>query len=124
MRSTTGSELAGPKKFEKPDEVRRFEHGIVEVVNLGDHSVARATFRPGWRWSGDVKPLAQTALCEVEHELYFISGRMRVRMADGTEVEFGDGDVAHVMPNHDAWVVGEEPCVVIDWAGATTYGKE
>jgi mannose-6-phosphate isomerase-like protein (cupin superfamily) len=122
--STTGSELLAKKTFEQPDEVRRFQNGVVEVVNVGDHSVARATFQPGWRWSDDVKPLAQTPLCEVEHELYFVSGRMRVRMADGAEAEFGAGDVTHLAPNHDAWIVGDEPCVVIDWAGATTYAKK
>jgi quercetin dioxygenase-like cupin family protein len=124
MRSTTGSIVLGQKSFDMPDEVRRFEKGTVEVVTLGDHSIARATFEPGWRWSEHVKPIAQTPLCEVEHEGYFISGRMRVRTQDGTEAEYKTGDVMHLMPNHDAWIVGDEPCVVIDWAGASTYAKK
>jgi quercetin dioxygenase-like cupin family protein len=116
--------LLGRKTFDQPDEVRRFERGVVEVVNVGDHSVARATFQPGWRWSEDVKPIAQTPLCDMEHELYFLSGGMRVRMEDGTEAEFKRGDVVHLMPNHDAWIVGDEPCVVLDWGAASTYAKK
>lgn len=121
---TGGSALLGPKSFETPDEVRRFENGVVDVIALGDHSVARATFQPGWRWSENVKPLAQTELCEVAHECYFLSGRMHVRMEDGTEAEYKTGDVMYLQPGHDAWIVGDEPCVVLDWAGATTYAKK
>jgi hypothetical protein len=124
MRSTTGSIMLGQKTFDMPDEVRSFEKGTVEVVTLGDHSIARATFGPGWRWSEHVKPIAQTPLCEVEHEGYVVSGRMHVRSQDGTEAEYKAGDVMHLAPNHDAWIVGDEPCVVIDWAGASTYAKK
>lgn len=123
MRSTTGSVLLSQKSFELPDEVRRFERGTVEIVNLGEHTVARATFEPGWRWSEHVRPIAQTQLCEVEHLGYVVSGRMHVRMSDGTQAEFKAGDVMGVKPQHDAWVEGNEPCVVIDFAGASTYAK-
>lgn len=124
MRSTTGSVSTGPKSFDMPDEVRRFENGVVEVVNLGDRSVLRATFQPAWRWSNDVKPIAQTDLCEVEHEGYIVSGHMHVRMQDGTEIDFKPGDLLYLAPGHDAWIVGDEPCVAIDWAGAKTYAKK
>lgn len=123
MRSTTGSVLLTQKTFDMPDEVRRFDRGYLEVVNLGEHTVARATFEPGWRWSEHVKPVVQTDLCEIEHLGYVISGRITVRMSDGSEVEYKPGDILAIKPGHDAWVVGKEPCIMIDWAGASTYAK-
>lgn len=123
MRTTTGSVLLVQKSFDTPDEVRRFEKGTLEVVNVGEHTVARATFAPGWRWSEHVQPIAGTDLCEVEHLGYVVGGKMQVRMEDGSEAEFGPGDVMAVRPGHDAWVLGKEPCVLVDFAGASTYAK-
>lgn len=122
MQSTTGSVLV-QKSFDMPDEVRRFERGYVEVVKIGDHTVARANFEPGWRWSQHLKPVAQTELCEVEHLGYVISGKMKIRMSDGSEAEYKAGDLMAVKPGHDGWVTGTEPCVIVDWAGASTYAK-
>ena len=111
------------KKLASPDEVRKFGHGQMEIVKIGGGTVGRATFEPGWRWSNDVKPIAGTDLCQASHFLYQISGRMHVVMADGTEMESGPGDVAIIPPGHDAWTVGNEPVVVIDWGGAANYEK-
>lgn len=113
------------RSFDTPDETRPFQgqKGQLELVATGEGSVGRATFRPGWRWSEHVGPIVQTPSCEVAHEGYVVSGRMRIRMSDGTEEEFGPGDVMIVPPGHDAWVLGDEACVVIDWAGSTTYAK-
>ncbi|HKU66225.1 MAG TPA: cupin domain-containing protein, partial [Candidatus Baltobacteraceae bacterium] len=109
---------------DEPDEVRRFDKGTIDVIKVGEHTVGRATFHPGWSWSECVRPIAQTPLCEVEHFGYVTQGRMTVRMQDGTEIEFKAGDVMAVKPNHDAWVLGDQPCVVIDWAGATAYARK
>ena len=111
------------KSLTKPDETRRFGHGQMELVQIAGGSVGRATFEPGWRWSQDVKPIAKTELCEVNHFLYQVSGRMRVRMEDGSEMETGPGDVAVIPGGHDAWVVGDEAVVVIDWGGAAHYAE-
>jgi hypothetical protein len=111
------------KSLQSPDETRRFGHGQMEVVKIAGGIVGRATFEPGWRWSNDVKPIAGTDLCQAPHFLYQISGRMHVKMADGSEMESGPGDVAVIPPGHDAWVVGNEPVVVIDWGGAANYAK-
>ena len=86
-------------------------------------AVGRATFLPGWRWSEHVKPIAKTDSCQAAHMGYFISGRMKVVMDDGEEMEFGPGDFAIMAPGHDAWTVGDEPCVVIDWQGFADYAK-
>ena len=111
------------KKLDAPDEVRKFTNGQLEVVNIGGGTVGRFTAQPGWKWSNDVKPIAGTDLCQAGHFLYQISGRMAVKLADGSEMESGPGDIAVIPPGHDAWVVGNEPVVAIDWSGAANYAK-
>lgn len=102
------------KRFESPDEERTFDHGRIEIVTVGGHEISRATFESGWCWSEHVKPIAETRSCEFAHLGHVLSGRLRVRMDDGTETELGPGDVFHIAPGHDAEVVGDEPCVMID----------
>lgn len=114
---------AESKNVGTPDETRKFERGQIDLVNIGGGSVGKATFEPGWRWSQHVKPIAKTEWCEAPHFMYQISGRMHVKMADGQEFEMGPGDVAVMPSGHDAWVVGEEAVVAIDWQGATNYAK-
>jgi uncharacterized cupin superfamily protein len=109
--------------FEKPDEVREFPHGRVEIVTVGGAEIGRLILEPGWRWSNDVKPIAGTDLCEAPHMQYHVSGRVHVLMADGTEFEAGPGDVTSLPQGHDAWVVGDEPVVVVDWYGASNYAR-
>jgi mannose-6-phosphate isomerase-like protein (cupin superfamily) len=111
------------KSFEQPEEVRSINKGKIDVVKLGEMSVMKATFEPGWRWSECVKPIVGTESCQVNHMLHFVSGRMGVRMEDGTEVEFGAGDVGVIPAGHDAWIIGNEKCVSIDFQGGATYAK-
>ena len=110
------------KGFDKPDETRPFTaKGKVEVVNLGDIAVMRGTFEPGWKWSEHVKPIAGTDSCQAAHTGYVIAGRMKVVSDDGTEGEVGPGDALTIAPGHDAWTVGNEACVMIDF-GANVGG--
>ena len=112
------------KNFDSPDETRPFEgKGNAAIVNIGGRTVGRGTFEPGWRWSENVKPIAGTDSCEVSHLGYCISGRMKVTMADGTAGECGPGDVVAIPPGHDAEVVGDEPCVLIDFGEFGDYAK-
>lgn len=111
------------KSFASPDETRTFGHGRAEVLNIGGGTVGRLILEPGWRWSNDVKPIAGTEWCEAPHFQYQVSGRLHVRMADGEEFELGPGDVATLPSGHDAWVVGDEPVVLVDWHGASHYGR-
>ena len=113
------------KSLDSPEEVRPFKEnsGQVELINLPEGVVGRATFQPGWKWSKHVKPIAGTDSCQAAHVGYFISGRMKVVMDDGEEAEFGPGDVMVCPPGHDAWIVGDEACVVVDWQGFTDYAK-
>lgn len=111
------------KTFGKPDEVREFPRGKADILNIGGGNVGRLVFQPGWRWSNDVKPIAKTHSCEAPHFQYHVSGRLAIKMDDGTEIVAGPGDVTALPSGHDAWVVGDEPVVVIDWYGASNYGK-
>jgi quercetin dioxygenase-like cupin family protein len=113
------------KRFESPDEVRQFvgDQGKLELVQLGGSAVGRGTFEPGWRWSEHVKPLSGTDTCQVEHIGYVQQGQMKVVMDDGTELTVGPGDVFHMPPGHDAWIVGDEPCVLLDFGGLSGYAK-
>lgn len=111
------------KHFSEPDEVREFPKGKVEIVNIGGATVGRAIFEPGWKWSTSVKPIAKTKSCEAPHFQYHVSGVLRVKMDDGTEFECKPGDVLSIPMGHDAWVVGDEPVVVVDFQGMVDYAK-
>jgi hypothetical protein len=112
------------KSFESPDETRPFEgKGKADVVKLGGRVIGRGEFEPGWRWSSNVKPIAQTDSCEVSHLGYCIQGRMRVFMDDGAEGEVGPGEVVAIPPGHDAEVVGDETCVFLDFGEFGDYAK-
>ncbi|MBG6226019.1 quercetin dioxygenase-like cupin family protein [Arthrobacter sp. CAN_A2] len=113
------------KSLDAPEETRPFEGdtGQLQLVDSERGPVGRATFHPGWRWSEHVKPIAGTDSCQAAHMGYFVSGRMKVVMNDGEEMEYGPGDFAAMAPGHDAWVVGDAPCVFIDWQGFADYAR-
>lgn len=111
------------KNFDTPDEVLEFPLGRGEVVDIGDGKVLRITLQPGWKWSEHVKPATGTDLCEAPHFQYLISGRIDGVMADGAEFSAAPGDVIVLPSGHDAWVVGNEPVVSVDWGGAHVWGR-
>ncbi len=107
-----------------PSESRPFAgKGHAEMHQLGDIAVMRAVFEPGWKWSEHVAPLAGTKSCQARHLGYVLSGRMHIEMDDGSEQDVGPGDFMRVAPGHDAWVVGDEACVVVDFGGTEEYAK-
>ena len=114
------------KSLDSPDETRTFENGKAQITTLGDFSASRLVLEPGWRWSENVKPIAGTDSCQVLHTGYQVSGRLHVRMNDGTEEEVGPGEAYVIPPGHDAWVVGDEPVVSVDMSSATVerYAKK
>jgi class 3 adenylate cyclase len=111
------------KRFDHPDEVRSVEKGRIELVELGELAVGRAIFEPGWRWSEHVKPIAGTETCQVHHVGYVVSGHLHVEMSDGASIELVAGDTFEVPPGHDAWVVGDEAWVSVDYAGRRLFAK-
>jgi hypothetical protein len=109
------------KHFTKPDEVRTFPKGRLELIKIGGAVIGRATFEPGWRWSTSLQPLVKTKSCEAPHFQYHVSGTLMVKMDDGTEILCKPGDVSLLPTGHDGWVVGDEPAVVVDFQGMVDY---
>jgi hypothetical protein len=106
------------KNMSASKEVRKFSNGKVELVDIAGQTVGRFVLEKGWKWSNDIKPVVKTEWCEAPHLQYVISGKYRVKLKDGTEFDIGPGDIASVPPGHDAWVVGNEPTVGIEFVGA------
>ncbi|WP_374034715.1 cupin domain-containing protein [Bdellovibrio bacteriovorus] len=122
--STAFAKVSGTLKslnFSSADEIREFPNGRLELVRFGEAVVGRAILQPGWRWSKSVKEIAQTDSCEAPHFQYHVSGVLRIKMDDGTEIDCKPGDVSLVPPGHDAWVVGDEPVVIVDFQGMVDY---
>jgi len=111
------------RDFSAPDETRKPDKTKVEIVNLAGGQIGRYTFQPGWRWSECIKPVAGTDSCQVEHVGYVISGRLHVVHEDGSESDLREGDVYRIAPGHDAWVVGDQACVTVEFQGAANYAK-
>jgi quercetin dioxygenase-like cupin family protein len=113
------------KAMDTPDEIRPFRDGKgrAEIVTVGETILGRGIFEPGWVWSQHVKPIAGTDSCQSGHTGYVLEGCMAVKMDDGSEVEFGPGDAFYMPPGHDAWIVGDQRCVLIDVTGFGKYAK-
>ena len=122
-RVGTAAKRAEVKSFMKPDEVREFPKGRVEIIKIGGATIGRAILEPGWRWSESVQPIAKTKSCEAPHFQYHVSGVLKVRMDDGSEFECHPGDVSLIGAGHDAWVVGNSPAVIVDFQGMIDYAK-
>jgi len=111
------------KGFGGPDEVRRFPNGIVEIINLDEIAVSHFVFQPGWNWSTDVAPIAGTKSCQHRHIGYTISGRLGVRMDDGTTLRIGPGEAYEIPPGHLAWVEGDAPWESVEFTSGHTFAK-
>ncbi len=111
------------KGFGGPDEVRRFPNGIVEIVTLDEIAVSRFVFQPGWTWSKDVAPIAGTNSCQHRHVGYTISGRLGVRMDDGTTLSIGPGDAYEIPPGHLASVEGDVPWESVEFTSGHAYAR-
>jgi quercetin dioxygenase-like cupin family protein len=110
------SENVKAKSLDSADETRTFEHGKLELATIDEFSASRVTLEPGWKWSEDIKPLAQTPSCQVQHTGYVISGQMHVVHDDGTEQDISAGDMYVLRPGHDAWITGDETFIGVDFS--------
>jgi quercetin dioxygenase-like cupin family protein len=112
------------KKFENPDETRIFEKGRFDIIKIGDMTIGKASYEPGWKWSKHVSPIANASLCEVEHIGIVLSGKVMVMIKDGAQIELTSGSVFYVPPiPHDSWVIGDEPYISLHFLGADKYTK-
>jgi uncharacterized cupin superfamily protein len=124
MENTTNiAKMAEWKNFGKASEIREFPKGRLELIKVGGATIGRGIFEPGWRWATSVQPIAKTHSCEAPHFQYHVSGILHVVMDDGTEFDLKPGDVSLLPSGHDAWTVGNEPAVVIDFQGMVDYAK-
>jgi hypothetical protein len=110
-------DTAKTKSFAMPDEVREFPKGRLEIIQIGGVTVRRGIFDPGWRWSTSVQPLVRTQNCGVPHFTYHVAGVLKIVMDDGSEFVCRPGDACCLSAWHDAWVVGDEPVIVVDFQG-------
>ncbi len=111
------------KSHDAPDEVRAPNKTRVEVVRLGDFTLGRMSLQPGWRWSECIKPVVKTDTCQMAHVGYAVSGRITIKMNDGTQKTISKGMSYTIPPGHDAWVEGSEPFVGIEVMSAEQFGK-
>jgi hypothetical protein len=116
-------ETAELKSFGTPDEVRAFPKGRLELLKIGGAVIGRAIFEPGWRWATSVQPIAKTGSCEAPHFQYHLAGVLHIKMDDGTELDCRPGDVSLLPSGHDAWVVGDEPAIVVDFRGMLDFAR-
>lgn len=121
--ASSSMEKAEVINFSKPDDIRTFPLGKLELSKIGGAMIGKAIFQPGWSWNESVKPLAKTESCLAPHFQYHVSGILRVKMDDGTTFDCKPGDVSYLPMGHDAWVVGDEPVVVIDFQGMIDYAS-
>ena len=111
------------KRFNSPDEIRDFEKGKFELVRIGDMTIGRASYEPGWRWSVHVGAASGAKSCEVDHVGLVVTGHAKVLMDDGREIDLTPGDLFSIGPGHDSWVVGDEQYVSLHFMGAEGYAK-
>ncbi|CAN5200473.1 cupin domain-containing protein [soil metagenome] len=109
--------------FESPDETRTPDKTTVELVKLAGGEIGRYTFQPGWRWSECIKPIVKTDSCQVEHIGYVVSGTLHVQHEDGNEADLTPGNVYRIAPGHDAWTLGDDPAVFVEFQGAAHYAQ-
>ena len=112
------------RRFDEPDEVRRFEKGKFEVLRVGGLTLGRATYQPGWKWSEHVGPGIGQELCRIEHVGMVLSGTATAAFMDGRVIELTEGTLFHIPAEpHDSWVVGEKEYVSLHFLSAADYAK-
>jgi mannose-6-phosphate isomerase-like protein (cupin superfamily) len=122
--TTTEKKAVHKQSLDSPNETRPFGKGKLELVNVGGVTIGRSRHEPGWKWSEHVKPIAKTEQCEVHHVGYVVQGRMKIARRDGSEEEIKAGDGFVIPPGHDAWTVGSETVILLDFKGSPEYAKQ
>jgi quercetin dioxygenase-like cupin family protein len=110
------------RRFESPDEIRTFPKGRFEIVRIGNVTVGRATYEPGWRWSLHVGAEIGQTRCPLEHVGLVLSGCATAAFDEGRVVELRAGELFYIPPvPHDSWVIGDEPYVSLHLVGAEGF---
>lgn len=107
------------RNLSEPDETRTPDKTTMEVVQLGGATIARLTAQPGWRWSECIQPVVGGESCQAAHLGYVLAGRLHIRADDGTEADLVAGETYRLEPGHDAWVLGDQPFVALEFETKT-----
>ena len=109
--------MDGIRSFDAPDETVEFGGIIEQLITIGGLTVSRSVQPVGWRWRDHFQPLVGGEWCQANHIGVVLSGREAVLLDDGTEYEHGPGELYDIRPGHDAWTIGDEDCVMLEWSG-------
>jgi class 3 adenylate cyclase len=111
------------KSFDEPDEVVSAPGLEGQIIIIGETHVGRYVHQPGFHWAKDIKPLVGTQLCQVHHQGVSLSGRLRFFYPNGGEKVIEPGEAFNIPPGHDAYVVGDEPAISIEFRGVREWAK-
>lgn len=111
------------KSHNSPDEKRRPDKSEIDIVSVGDYTIGRLSFEPGWRWSECIKPVVHTDSCQNSHVGFCVAGKLTVETTDGGRIDIAAGDSYTIPPGHDAWVEGGDPFVGIEFLSAAAFAK-
>ena len=107
------------RSFDEPDD-QKLKGGVqIDVAKLGELTVKRASYPVGWRFSKDMG----ADRCMDTHVGYAVAGKIHVVLSDATELEIKAGDAVMIPAGHDAWVVGDEPAVLVQFDEGESAAK-
>ena len=87
----------------------------VDVVRAGNGRLKRLVYPPGFRWSTHLKSVVGTDRCLHTHVGFLARGHIGWTYPDGCSFEAKAPQFAVIEAGHDAWVIGDEPAVFIQW---------
>ncbi len=99
----------------KGAERREVAGVVMDIARVGSGRVKRVVYKPGFRWSTDMKAIVGTDLCMHAHVGFLVSGHIEIRYADGCKVDFVAPQPVEIEPGHDGSVIGNEPAVLIEF---------
>jgi class 3 adenylate cyclase/uncharacterized cupin superfamily protein len=111
------------KSLDHPETVRKFPHGRIDSVALGESEIGRWEFEPGWRWSIDVRPIVGTDSCQNRHVGVCLEGQLHVQLDDGSSIDVGPNDAYEIPPGHDGWVVGDQRFITYEWTSSRVFAR-
>ncbi|WOH17063.1 cupin domain-containing protein [Paenarthrobacter sp. GOM3] len=111
------------KSHNSPDETRHPDKTTLDLVTVGDYTIGRMTFEPGWTWADCIKPVVGTDSCQLSHVGFCVSGKLDVETNDGGRISISAGDSYTIPPGHNAWVVGDQPFQGVEFVSGAEFAK-
>jgi mannose-6-phosphate isomerase-like protein (cupin superfamily) len=111
------------KSHNSPDETRRPDKTVLDLVTVGDYTIGRMTFEPGWTWADCIKPVVGTDSCQLSHVGFCVAGALEVETNDGGKISIAAGDSYTIPPGHNAWVVGDQPFQGVEFVSGAEFAR-